>query len=320
MIPCALAETERYSPHASDAPRHRNARRLVEAHGRGVFGSDAARAMDERAARRGVTWRLHRLAQDGGSTCGGPVSPERNEAWSGRRDLNPRRRAPKARALPDCATPRGCRPGSSTLSGTGPSVTLASSSPHSTDSPADASRSGRTPSLATRARGSSGRATTLEAEPPRRRGPGSDPRCVTGATARRRLETASPGSSSRKSGDPCRRDSPGESCAGRRALAIRGRDLRGSATIRRGYWSEGRRAARVCRCVAPNEMVAGSRSRLRVGRREPTNLGAGQIEQVGQLLEDDPARDGLGEPLGPRGPSARAHPPFVSRRGRVRQK
>jgi hypothetical protein len=26
---------------------------------------------------------------------------------SGRRDLNPRRRAPKARALPDCATPRG---------------------------------------------------------------------------------------------------------------------------------------------------------------------------------------------------------------------
>ena len=27
--------------------------------------------------------------------------------WSGRRDLNPRRRAPKARALPDCATPRG---------------------------------------------------------------------------------------------------------------------------------------------------------------------------------------------------------------------
>jgi hypothetical protein len=29
------------------------------------------------------------------------------ETWSGRRDLNPRRRAPKARALPDCATPRG---------------------------------------------------------------------------------------------------------------------------------------------------------------------------------------------------------------------
>lgn len=28
---------------------------------------------------------------------------------SGRRDLNPRRRAPKARALPDCATPRGAR-------------------------------------------------------------------------------------------------------------------------------------------------------------------------------------------------------------------
>jgi integrase len=28
---------------------------------------------------------------------------------SGRRDLNPRRRAPKARALPDCATPRGTR-------------------------------------------------------------------------------------------------------------------------------------------------------------------------------------------------------------------
>jgi hypothetical protein len=36
-----------------------------------------------------------------------PLSSANLDDLSGRRDLNPRRRAPKARALPDCATPRG---------------------------------------------------------------------------------------------------------------------------------------------------------------------------------------------------------------------
>ncbi len=58
-------------------------------------------------ARRPVT----RGGSGEGVSSGVPcASPDRRgikaESWSGRRDLNPRRRAPKARALPDCATPR----------------------------------------------------------------------------------------------------------------------------------------------------------------------------------------------------------------------
>jgi hypothetical protein len=42
--------------------------------------------------------------------------------WSGRRDSNPRRRAPKARALPGCATPRWSPGGSSIGTSLSPST------------------------------------------------------------------------------------------------------------------------------------------------------------------------------------------------------
>lgn len=64
--------------------------------------------------------RPEELRGQGGTLVRRAAPLARRTSWSGRRDLNPRRQAPKACALPDCATPRGLlKPGRFTTSPAG---------------------------------------------------------------------------------------------------------------------------------------------------------------------------------------------------------
>ena len=85
------AQVDRRRPHAPDA--------LTQSEGQVVVAVDERRLPQDRAGALGepVVWRRH----------GPPSSIEdrRAQDWSGRRDSNPRSRAPKARALPTTLLP-----------------------------------------------------------------------------------------------------------------------------------------------------------------------------------------------------------------------
>ncbi|EPH41698.1 hypothetical protein STRAU_5235 [Streptomyces aurantiacus JA 4570] len=79
---------------------------------------DSARLRDTRARSlhsNGTRERTHNAILEDGPPGRGYIGPRRGTgherggpSWSGWRDLNPRPSAPKADALPSCATPRRC--------------------------------------------------------------------------------------------------------------------------------------------------------------------------------------------------------------------
>ena len=107
----ASADPIRKSLYPSRKNRASRARRAASEHAGQAQGVAAAPDLSA-----GKKWSSQRVSNRGNlppRLCVEFVGPwkfwaeiPRNEKWSGRRDLNPRLSAPKADALPDCATPR----------------------------------------------------------------------------------------------------------------------------------------------------------------------------------------------------------------------
>ena len=100
----ARARGRRGCPGGVDAPLERGSSRLALPAGAAVPPTWVPnRTGILRASGSGPPWPSRRQ----GCPAGTRIWPARRRRWSGWRDLNPRPLAPKASALPSCATPRG---------------------------------------------------------------------------------------------------------------------------------------------------------------------------------------------------------------------